>query len=1193
MFRNFVLFELRYFLRGWMVWIFLAIIGLMLFGAASSDNVIVGGGIGNTNRNAPWVLQNFYAITSILTLLMTTAFVNNAAIRDFRFNTSQMIFSLPISKRGYMWGRYLGATLVAIIPSFGVTLGVLLAPLAPWADSERFGAFPWAAHWNSILTFSIPNTIFIAAILFGVAVLFRSTTISFLAALLLLVFFGVTDAFADDLKNETLAAMLDPFGARAFALTTKYWTVAEKNTASVSLTGLLLWNRLLWTSVGLGIFALVSTRAQLGERVSKRRKIPIVEVSPVERRAIPAAPQRPSWSGATIFSQYLGAFRFEVASLMKNPVFVVILSAAMLNCIASLLLSTGESFGNKTFPVTYQVTGMIQGSTYIFLIAIVTFFAGQLVWRDHEEGMDEIQDSLPMRDWLLYASKFSALVLSIFAILCTTIVAGILVQWFRGYTRFQLELYGEEILFRDFTAIIFLAVAAFLFHVLSPNKFVGYFAFIAFLIFDSFGWRAMDVATRMLNFGSRPSGGYSDFFGFAPDSPGWEWFSLYWALFCGLLSIASILLYRRGRESSWTMRLRVAGQRFRGGIRLAAGVLGIAFLATGAWVFYNTKVLNELVSPDEARHRQESYEKLYKKYENLPQPRVKALRYEIDLYPEKRGMEMRGVATIRNETAVRIPDIHFTVDPEDNTEIRMEGATLSKDDKVLNYRIYHLATPLAPNEERQIHFTVKGEQRGFANSVERRQFVQNGTFFNNTIAPQIGYNSDRELSDRNERRKRGLPEKELMPALERNCTADCGNNYISGNSDWVSVETVISTTPDQIAIAPGSLEKEWSENGRRYFRYRLDKNSLNFYSFLSARYKVARDEWNGVKIEIYYHPEHEWNVPRMVESVKKSLEYYTEHFGPYYHKQARIIEFPRIESFAQAFPGTMPYSESIGFIADLRDPDDIDHVFYIVAHEMAHQWWAHQVIGAEMQGATILSETLAQYSALMVMEKEYGRDQMRKFLEYEQDGYLRSRGTERLKERPLMEVEASQGYIHYQKGSLVMYYLKEMIGEENVNAALHELVDAFAYREAPYPTSHELVDRLKQRTPPEYQYLIRDLFEEITLFSNRALEASAKKLNDGNYEVTLTAEIKKLKADDRGNETETPVEDWIEVAAFAAPERGKKYGKTLYRKRLLAKGPTLSHTFVVGQLPETAGIDPFHLLVDRTPDDNTKDVALK
>jgi aminopeptidase N len=190
----------------------------------------------------------------------------------------------------------------------------------------------------------------------------------------------------------------------------------------------------------------------------------------------------------------------------------------------------------------------------------------------------------------------------------------------------------------------------------------------------------------------------------------------------------------------------------------------------------------------------------------------------------------------------------------------------------------------------------------------------------------------------------------------------------------------------------------------------------------------------------------------------------------------------------------MPYSESIGFIANLTKPDDIDMVYYVVAHEMAHQWWAHQVIGARMQGATLLSETMAQYTALMIMKKEYGPDMMHKFLRYEMDLYLRARGTERMKERPLISVNPDQGYIHYRKGSVALYYLSEMIGEQRINAALKEIIELYAYQGPPYPNSYALVDRLKKQTPPELQYLIKDLFEEITLFENRTLEATVKKL---------------------------------------------------------------------------------------------------
>jgi hypothetical protein len=568
------------------------------------------------------------------------------------------------------------------------------------------------------------------------------------------------------------------------------------------------------------------------------------------------------------------------------------------------------------------------------------------------------------------------------------------------------------------------------------------------------------------------------------------------------------------------------------------------------------------------------------------------VKYGIDVYPEARNIVMRGEQVIQNPFAQPIQEIHFTVDPNYTTDIDIPGASLSKDDQKLYYRIYKFDSPLQPNESRTMHFTVKSKNRGFENSLSTVELVQNGTFFNNTIGPVIGYDSQRQLTDPNDRKKYGLKEIDLMPLLERNCTDNCRDTYLGGHSDWVDVETVISTSADQLAIAPGSLLREWQENGRRYFEYKLDHESLNFYAFLSARYEVAREEWNGIKLEVYYDKQHPWNVPRMMNSLKKSLDYYTKNFGPYYHKEARIIEFPRVATFAQAFPGTMPYSESIGFIANINKPDDIDFVFYAVAHEMGHQWWAHQVVGANMEGATMLSESLAQYSALMVMEKEYGRDTMRKFLKYEMDNYLRSRGAERLKERPLITVEANQGYIHYRKASVVLYYLKEMIGEEAVNRALRKVIQQYAYAQPPYPTSHALVDALQEQTPPELQYLIKDLFEDITIFSNRTLDATAQKRADGKYDVTIKVEAHKYKADAKGNETEVPVNDYMDIGAFAKPGKNKKYGDTLYRERVHITQKESSFTFVADSLPDKAGIDPFALLIDRIPDDNTKSVTL-
>jgi len=595
-----------------------------------------------------------------------------------------------------------------------------------------------------------------------------------------------------------------------------------------------------------------------------------------------------------------------------------------------------------------------------------------------------------------------------------------------------------------------------------------------------------------------------------------------------------------------------------------------------------------LVGRDESEKISVEYEKTYKSLENAKQPRVTKMEYEIDVYPETRNLVFKGSQQFTNKTDETIDRLYFNVDRDYITEIEVEGASLEKNDDHLQMRVYCLDPAMQPNETRSMKYVVKTNTRGVENRVSNLSIVQNGTFFNNSIAPRMGYESTREIGDALDRARLKLPANEGFPPLTREHGALCMNNYIGNDSDWVEVETVISTSGDQIAVAPGSLVEQWKKDGRNYFRYRIDHRSLNFYSFISASYEVAREKWNDVDIEVYYYPEHKWNVPRMLQSIRKSLEYCSSNFGPYRHKQARIIEFPRTASFAQAFPGTMPYSESIGFISKLDDPEDIDMVFYIVAHEMAHQWWAHQVIGAKMQGATLLSETMAQYSALMIMEKEYGREMMQRFLKYEMDSYLRSRGTETRDERPLMTVDPEQGYIHYRKGSLVLYYLKEMIGEENVNIALREIIDQYAYKDPPYPNSHDLVDAFDRHTPSELHYLIADLFEEITSFSNRTTDATYEKLASGKYRVHLELDCAKMKWDGKGKKTFVPINDWIQIGAFAKPESGKKHGKLLYRDKIHVDQPKSSVDFEVDEKPELSGVDPFYLLIDEILEDNLK-----
>jgi ABC-2 type transport system permease protein len=400
---------------------------------------------------------------------------------------------------------------------------------------------------------------------------------------------------------------------------------------------------------------------------------------------------------------------------------------------------------------------------------------------------------------------------------------------------------------------------------------------------------------------------------------------------------------------------------------------------------------------------------------------------------------------------------------------------------------------------------------------------------------------------------------------------------------------VVSTSEDQIAIAPGYLSKEWTEGGRRFFAYEMDEPIWPFVSFSSARYAVAEDVWKDVKLQVFYDPAHAFNIDSMMEGSKKSLEYFSREFSPYQYRQFRIIEFPRYQSFAQSFPNTIPFSEAIGFVADLRDEKRIDYVFYVTAHEMAHQWWAHQVVGANMQGMTVMVETLAQYSALMVMEEAFGEEKMRRFLKYELDRYLQGRGGELIEELPLKLVE-NQPYIHYRKGSLAMYALKDAIGEDRVNLALRNFIAQWAFVDGTFPTSADLIAEFRAVAGDEHQELITDLFEKIVIFDLKVTEAAVEELADG-FEVTMVVEARKFEADGDGAEEEVNLTQMLEVAVFeeATDDLGDDDlpGTLIIERKPVSSGEQ-TFTFKVAKKPGKVGIDPYVKMIDRNPDDNVR-----
>ncbi|MDW8158453.1 MAG: M1 family aminopeptidase [Bacteroidia bacterium] len=1194
MFRTIFLFELAYRLPRPATWIYPLIIFLLVFGATCSDAIVIGGAVGNVHRNATTVITNYYAILSAFGMLITSALISTSVYRDFEHNVHQLYFTTPITKWSYLVGRFTGSLLITALVFLSLPLGSIvgswIAPLAGWIEAEKFGPIILEAYLRPYLLIVLPNIFFSGAIFFSLATLTRNLLYTYVGNVVLLVVYLWSLIALGNLESKTLAAILDPFALATITKIFEYWTPAEANNLLLPLDPILLLNRGLWLAIGFLLLGFTYYRFDFSaflQPLSKKKKVEGEEALVTEKitRELPSVLPIFTWQAQ--LRNLLRLTILEFKNIIKEIPFIAISLCGLLLVILNSS-QAGKLYGTEVWPVTYKVLDLLKGNFILFFLIIIVFYSGELVWRERTLRLHQITDALPIPTTLFLKSKFLSLMAALGVLLVGLLLVGIGIQVSHGYTRFELGLYFIELFVLVWFQLLLYAALAFAIHVLVNQKFVGHFVMVLFFIATSV-LPQLGVEHNLFLYPRTPGYQYSDMNQYGHFLHGvWAYYG-YWGFLALLLLLLSLAFWIRGTISSAKERLQIALLRMKNKYwMVAASICLLGFGIMGGYIYYNTCVLNTFFTQDEELEKRVEYEKKYKKYQKLPQPRIVAFQGNIDIYPYERKVLAKGALTLKNTTATSIQEVHFTLNPKQNIKSLVFSlpAKIKSDDKELGYRIYTLSQPLAPQDSCLLNFEIALEYPGFTDSYQlTTKIVENGTFFNNfDFLPAIGYDSDAEISDKDKRKKYGLPPKPRMKPLQDKEARK--NTYLCSYADWINFEATVSTSADQIAIAPGYLVKEWQEGDRKYFHYKMDRPILYFFSIVSAKYAIRRDKWKDVNIEIYYHPGHEYNLDKMIKSIKNSLEYYTHYFSPYQHKQVRILEFPRYATFAQSFPNTIPYSEGLGFIARLRDPNDIDYVYFVTAHEVAHQWWAHQVIGANVQGATLLSETMAEYSALMVMQREYGKEHMHRFLQYELDDYLQGRTVEREKELPLKFVEDQQ-YIHYNKGSLIMYALQDYIGEDSLNAALRRFIQKVAYQRAPFTTSEEFIENLREATPDSLKYLITDMFEKITLYANRAIKATATPLEGGKYKVKLELEVQKFYADSVGNEKMVPLHDWIDVGIFAENINDKSVKiRPLYLRKHLFTQSKNTFEIVVDKKPLMVGIDPLNKLIDRIPEDN-------
>ena len=1181
MFLNSLTFEWRYYLRQPSFYVTMLAFFLLPFLATTTDNVRIGGG-GNVLYNGSFAITQTTLIMGIFALFLLVNFVSGTATRNHSSNMGELVYTRPITPLSYHLGRFIGAYLISISVFAMVPIAILLGSLMPWVDQERIGPTHLSFYLTTFFYFSVPSMLALGMIFYAIAQRLRSMMAAYLVAMGIFIFYLISGVVTSEPEYRTIGALLDPFGLRTYAEITRYWTVFDKNTAVVSLEGVLLHNRLIWLGIGALILATVGSIYHMHWQQKARNE------KPTKASQVPP----PSTLNLTIkahsgsqFGKLLARIGFEMRQVMFSPALLVLMIFTLFNLTAVFFVPIGGIYGTPDWPLTYKMVEFIRDSYGLMMLIVITYYSGEIVWRERGSGMGDIVDATPAFNLVFWVSKLLAMWAVTALLYAIGIIFTVIFQATQGYFNFDFGTYLIGVYFVSWVPWALLAVLAFFIQVLSPNKFVGMLLFVAYFII-SLVFAELGLEHNMWSFSDAPQVLYSDLNGWGWFLGPFAWYMLYWSALSLALFTIGYAMWQRGPEVSLKHRFKLLSYQLgtSGKTLLAASL--IVFVLTGGYIHYNTKVVNTFLTQDETFELQHEYERQFVQFEDDAIPVVTRINASVDIYPTARRIEASADFTISNPFDAPISRTLISV-PRFTTQWDMDITGAKITERFDNLRAAWLSfdEPLQPGETRNGTLTVLRESKGFKDGNFDLQVAENGTFIDNaSLFPSFGFNAQNLITDRHERRKRDLPQRPRANKLED--TSRYRESGFGKGVTFIDFETTVSTSSDQIAIAPGYLQKEWQDNGRRYFHYKMDAPIVNFFSYLSSRHKVKKDVHNGVNIEVYYHPEHNWNVDVMVKSVKDSLDYFTHAFGPYQHRQMRIIEFPGYRSFAQSFANTVPYSEEIGFIADLRDPEDIDYVYYVTAHEVAHQWWGHQVGAANVQGQSIIIESLSQYSAIMVLRERFGEEKMRRFLKYELDRYLRGRGSELIEEMPFMRSE-SQQYIHYRKGSVVMMAILDRLGEERVNTALKNFLEDYKFSDAPYPTTLDLQAALNTQATEEEQQFIADLFERITLYDLKMLSAETDETNEGKIQVTMTVSAAKFEAEGDGRETEREVDEYIDIALFSGdPEDVSGDTKVLYNQKHKLTNGENTITVTVEERPAYVGVDPFVKMIDRDSGDN-------
>lgn len=1212
MFWKIFLFEIQNRFRRPAVYLYFLAAFIFTIGTFATGSLPIGE---KENINAPYLIAMWCAGVTMLMMLISSSVMGQALYRDIEYQTKDYYLTYPITKAGYFWGRYFGSffCMLAIASSIiiGAFIGTKFGPLVGWTDQKQYGPNHFIYYLHPFLTIALPNLFFTSSLFFGLVAITRNVKVIYSGGILLFLGYFLSLFFLRNTNNERVITLADPFGMNSIRYISNAANSFQKNNTLFPISGNFLLNRLIWSGVGFVVIMYTYFRFSFEKFFSGKRDKAAIDDETSKVRRVIFKDVHVDFGGGYNRRTLWQLSKLELRNIARDNYFWIILLSGM--CFLAFVFWMGSrNYDVPDFPRTVLLFNIFNDIFTFFIFFIIIFYTGETLHRDRVTRYSYINDSLPPPNWVLNSSKLIPLIiLGVFLTFAPVFIA-LPIQIIKGFYQVNFPGYFVNIFIVILPRFLEMVIFSYVIHVVINNKFVAHGIGITIWVLMFFLRFTGYFNYNLLLYSYTPWFGISDMDGLGHMTSPVMWFNVYWLVWGGLLVIISALFYYRGITSSFKERLQLMRERFDRRTRLFAVGFLILFLAIGSFIYYNVSYLNDFLLQSENENRAVIYEKSLKHFEKLPLPKVTGIKMFVDLYPDKQRAFIKSFVSLKNKTNRPIEEMLLDADGITEYSIKVDGIFVpyscplvyqrgmfnwfrSKLD-TSDFRLYKLQKPLASGDSVVIEVNSSLYPKGFSNGLFSANILRNGTFIGSGL-PGLGYDDDDEINSPYVRKKNGLPPKEDED-IAQNDPVGMSTLKAGKSSDLMNFDITISTTGDQTAIAPGDLVEQWKKDGRNYFHYvKSQPGMYNPFGIISARYAVRKDSvqlGHKININIYFDPEHKANIDRFMQAYKDALPYYSAAYGFYPSKNISLIETSQYGPWETSMTSMATLKEPNSWNADFTRPDQYDYLYSNTTRLLAQQWWRFQVAPNNTVGSLVIPEGLSSFDALVMAEKRYGKNNIKSILQDQVWVYLFIRPRLEHKEHPL--IKANEWFEWGGKAALVLYGLRDLIGEDSMNVALRDFRNAYAFKtDPPFAGANNLFEYLQRHVPDSLQYYLTDTWQKITLYDNKVVDAKVEPTGKKDeYKVTIKVDVAKVWIDDKGNDVVAKsMKDYIDIGVFAVDSKskeGRQQTNPLYLSKYKFTAGQHTIQIIVKGKPAYVGIDPYAKLIDRQPGDNMKDL---